>query len=80
MRNRRHADACCRCITRNAVGYTDRTLTALAWCCLRQGFRMFRLDRLQRADATGTSFRPRRVALLREYLKQLEKERNSADP
>lgn len=48
--------------------FMDRTLTLLAWCCLRQDFRMFRLDRITAAARTTESFRPRRVSLLRSYL------------
>lgn len=61
-----------------AVMYTDRTLTVLAWCCLRVAFRMFRTDRMIEIRLAGTSFRPRRASLLREYLAELnsrEKER-----
>ena len=54
-----------------AVMYTDRTLTVLAWCCLREAFRMFRTDRIIELKAAGTSFRPRRVTLLRTYLDEL---------
>lgn len=54
-----------------AVVYTDRTLTALAWCCLREAFRMFRLDRIMALEPAGSSFRPRRAALLRDYLAEL---------
>lgn len=55
-----------------AIMYTDRTLTVLAWCCLREAFRMFRTDRISELKAAGTSFRPRRVTLLRTYLAELE--------
>ncbi len=54
-----------------AVMYTDRTLTVLAWCCLREGFRMFRTDRIIELNNAGKSFRPRRVTLLRDYLAEL---------
>lgn len=54
-----------------AVMYTDRTLTVLAWCCLREAFRMFRTDRIVEVKAAGTSFRPRRAMLLRTYLAHL---------
>ena len=60
-----------RAILPLCVMHTDQTLTVLAWCNLREGFRMFRADRIIRLAATGTSFRPRRVPLLREYLAQL---------
>jgi len=54
------------------VMHTDRTLSVLAWCNLRKDFRMFRADRIVKLAATGTSFRPRRVTLLREHLAQLQ--------
>ena len=55
-----------------ALMYTDRTLTVLAWCRLREAFRMFRADRIIEAKTAGTSFRPKRVALLRTYLAELQ--------
>ena len=54
-----------------AIAYLDRKLMVLAWCCLRQGFRMFQSDHISKADMTGKSFRPRRVAMLRTYLAEL---------
>ncbi|MFV0513971.1 MAG: helix-turn-helix transcriptional regulator [Jhaorihella sp.] len=54
-----------------ALMYAERTLTLLAWCCLREDFRMFRGDRIAHVADTGASFRPRRAALLREYLGKL---------
>jgi len=54
-----------------AVMYTERCLTLLAWCCLREDFRMFRGDRIVATEDGGQSFRPRRVALLRDYLARL---------
>lgn len=54
-----------------ALMYSDRVLTVLSWCCLRADFRMFRLDRIDAVEARGTSFRPRRASLLREYLARL---------
>jgi len=52
--------------------HTDRTLSVLAWCNVREGFRTFRADRLVDLVATGTSFRQHRVTLLRECLAQLQ--------
>jgi predicted DNA-binding transcriptional regulator YafY len=57
-----------------AIVYLDRMLAVLAHCCLRDDFRIFRVDRLTTAAATGTSFRPRRAALLRVYLARLDEE------
>lgn len=51
-----------------SIVYLDSKMVLLAWCCLREAFRMFRLDRIRAVRATGTSFRPRRVPLLRDYL------------
>jgi predicted DNA-binding transcriptional regulator YafY len=53
------------------VMHSDRTLTVLAWCCLREGFRMFRADRITEPKLAGTSFRPRRVPMLRDHLAEL---------
>jgi len=55
-----------------AVMYLENMLVLLARCCLRQDFRMFRLERIVSAEATGELFRPQRAALLREYLARLE--------
>jgi predicted DNA-binding transcriptional regulator YafY len=55
-----------------AVVYAERSLVVLAWCCLREDFRMFRPERIRSVAATGTSFRPRRAPLLREYMAKLE--------
>lgn len=55
-----------------AISYSERTLTVLAWCCLREAFRMFRGERIVEPRTTGKSFRPRRAALLRAYLAELE--------
>ncbi|WP_417628533.1 helix-turn-helix transcriptional regulator [Pararhodobacter aggregans] len=61
-----------------AIVHSDRTMTVLAWCCLRADFRMFRADRIQSATPTDQSFRPRRVTLLRQYLVQLAEEDRTA--
>ena len=55
-----------------SIVYVDRMLVLLARCCLREDFRMFRVDRITAAAATGSSFRPRRAALLRTYLARLD--------
>lgn len=57
-----------------SVVFLDRTLMLLAWCCLRQDFRRFHLHRMQNVALTEESFRPRRVPLLREFLKVLRGE------
>lgn len=51
-----------------SVVFFERVLIVLAYCTLRQDFRAFRLDRIRNLETTSHSFRPRRAALLREYL------------
>lgn len=63
-----------------SVVYLDSKMTLLAWCCLREAFRMFRLDRVREVRAAGTSFRPRRVVLLRGYLAELRAGRPFVQP
>lgn len=60
-----------------ALFYTDTCVTALSWCCLREGFRMFRTDRIAEILSNGASLRPRRVPLLRDYLAQLQMRRGA---
>ncbi|MGM9480374.1 helix-turn-helix transcriptional regulator [Roseateles sp. NT4] len=55
-----------------SIVYVDSLLVLFAWCCLRQDFRMFRLERIQHVENVGETFRPRRAALLRQYLSQLQ--------
>jgi predicted DNA-binding transcriptional regulator YafY len=54
-----------------AIVYFDNMLVLLAWCCLREDFRIFRAERIMKVENAGVSFRPKRVALLRTYLAQL---------
>lgn len=54
-----------------SIVYVERRFVLLAYCCLRQDFRMFRMDRIGTVSRTEASFRPRRAALLREYLARL---------
>ena len=63
-----------------ALVYNDRCVTVLAWCCLREDFRMFRSDRIAAMVRDGTSFRPRRVAMLRDYVARLRALRAAASP
>lgn len=63
----REGAASSRTIWPLAIVYLENMLVVLARCCLRDDFRMFRLERITAVAATGDSFRPRRAALLREY-------------
>lgn len=40
----------------------------IAWCHLRKDYRAFRLDRIEKFTPTGSSFRPRRVSMLRDAI------------
>lgn len=51
--------------------YTNSKLLILSWCNMRHSYRMFDITRIERPILTGRSFRPRRVALLRDYLAHL---------
>ena len=53
-----------------SVVFFERVLILLAYCTLRQDFRAFRLDRIHGLAVTKEGFRPRRAALLRQYLEQ----------
>ncbi|KRW97131.1 YafY family protein [Paracoccus sp. MKU1] len=50
------------------LSYGDNHMMLLAHCKLRQDFRTFHVPRIQTMRPGGTSFRPRRVALVREYV------------
>lgn len=67
-----------RAILPLALVYAERRMTVLSWCCLREDFRMFHLDRIRSLEPNGTSFRPRRVTLLREYLSRLKAREGNA--
>ena len=51
-----------------SVVFLDDAQVLLAWCCLRQDFRKFVLTRIRAVSRATESFRPRRVALLREMI------------
>lgn len=63
-----------------AIVYLNNMLVLLAQCRLRDGFRIFRAERIVHAQTTGVSFRPRRVALLRAFLAELKSGRGEAPP
>ncbi|MFN4204566.1 MAG: helix-turn-helix transcriptional regulator [Tabrizicola sp.] len=54
--------------------FLDREVMCLAFCCLRQDFRRFKVLQMQDVCLTSESFRPRRVPLLRSYLDRLRAE------
>ena len=54
-----------------SIVYVEHALVLLGWCCLRQDYRKFRIDRIAEMRTTDESFRPRRVPMLREFIAQL---------
>ncbi|NBN62880.1 WYL domain-containing protein [Microvirga tunisiensis] len=48
--------------------------TLVAWCDLRQDFRMFRLDRIQALDIPGETFRMERGRTLADFYRTIERE------
>lgn len=52
------------------LSYSPTTLMLVGWCMLRDDFRTFEVARIQRLAPGSTSFRPRRVQLLRDYTKK----------
>ena len=62
-----------RCVQPLAIVFFERSLVVLTWCELRRDYRSFRIDRIHELAVLERSFRPRRVAMLREYLDRLER-------
>jgi len=56
------------------IVYMDQSTVLLAWCHLRQDFRVFRLDRMQELVVTGQSFRPARVPMLRDAMERIRRD------
>ncbi len=52
------------------LSYSESTLMLLAHCRLRMDFRVFHVNRIRALHPTGDSFRPHRVALVREYARR----------
>ena len=55
--------------------FLDREVQVLAFCCLRQDFRRFKVLHMSDVTLADESFRPRRVPLLRAFLEKLRGER-----
>ena len=64
-----------RAIKPLSIVYMDNNSVLLAWCEMRQAFRIFRMDRIEAISLTDTSFRPHRVALLRDCLAEIARDR-----
>ncbi|WP_415922519.1 helix-turn-helix transcriptional regulator [Tateyamaria sp. SN6-1] len=62
------------------IVYFQDTNVLMAWCHLRQDFRLFRLDRMDALHITDQSFRPHRVSLLRDHLERIRAETQEYAP
>ena len=60
--------------------FLDREVMVLAWCCLRQDFRRFKVHEMSNVRLTDESFRPRRVPLLRQFLEHLRGNASETGP
>lgn len=56
------------------IVYLQDTLCVIAWCHLRHDARVFRIDRIREMTVTESSFRPRRIPMLREALDKIRSE------
>lgn len=54
--------------------FLDREVQCLAFCCLRQDFRRFKVAQMANVRPADESFRPRRVPLLRVFLDRLREQ------
>ncbi|MGR3839437.1 MAG: helix-turn-helix transcriptional regulator [Cognatishimia sp.] len=55
-----------------SIVYMQMSSCLIAWCHLRQDYRVFRLDRMNNLKVLDQSFRPNRVRMLRDYMEQLQ--------
>ncbi len=63
----REAAASERVIWPFALAFFDETRVLAAWCEMRQGYRHFRADRIERAEMLDSRYPRRRAALLKEW-------------
>lgn len=75
-----HGAATNRQVKPLSIVYMDRASVLIAWCLLREDFRVFRLDRMQNLLITNQSFRPGRVPLLRDALAHLRRQAEACRP
>lgn len=69
-----HGAATQRTVKPLGIVYMDFSSSLLAWCLLREDFRVFRLDRMRSLSVTEHSFRPHRVPLLRDHMARIKAE------
>ncbi len=62
------------------VGYMERVRVVIAWCELREGFRMFRTDRLLHIDFREERYPERRSNLRQKWLEIMRERRAAQAP
>ncbi|TRW96042.1 YafY family transcriptional regulator [Paracoccus sp. M683] len=75
-----HGAATRRVIWPLGLSYSERTLMLLAHCRLRMDHRIFHINRIDAMRLTGDSFRPHRVALVRDYMRTRRSHRTAPAP
>lgn len=59
------------------LGYFDTTRIVVAWCTLRQDYRSFRVDRIERLDITDDRIPRARAVMLKEWIEQDKRQNRS---
>ncbi len=55
-----------------SIVFMDENLVLLAYCLMREDYRVFRIDRIAALSVMKASFKPRRVVMLREFLARIK--------
>jgi predicted DNA-binding transcriptional regulator YafY len=61
-----------------ALAYFDAVRVLLGWCELREDFRSFRTDRILAVEPSEQRYPQRRQTLLRDWRKQMERQRDAS--
>lgn len=67
-------DTSSRVIRPLGLWFWGKVWTLVAWCELRQDFRMFRLDRMSEVEETGETFRPEPGKTLKDFYRAMEQQ------
>ncbi len=65
-------DASRRTLRPLGLWFWGRVWTLVAWCELRDDFRMFRIDRIEALGETGRAFKPERGKTLADFYRSME--------
>lgn len=71
------SDQCTRRVVRPlGLWFWGKVWTLVAWCELRDAFRMFRLDRIDESNVTGDTFQIERGKTLKDFYRAMEQQSN----